>query len=130
MKARDRVPRLPSWLSGLRERASYLAGLPSTNSLALRSVLGIYLLFLSVYLVTASGHLWSTDEVAVYLSTKSLVEKQSLAIKHINDTFVGPDGDAYSTFGLGRSILSVPLYLVGRLVDGVASPPRESTSAG
>jgi hypothetical protein len=93
---------------------------PAHPSADLKTKLGIYLLFLSIYLMSSSGHFFSTDQVAVYLTTKSLVEDHSLAIKPMNDTFVGADGRAYGVYGLGQSILSIPLYLVGSLVDGMS----------
>lgn len=84
--------------------------------------LGVYLLCLAVYLMSGSGHFSSTDHVSVYLTTQSLVEQGNLAIKPINDTLRGPDGRYYGVFGLGQSIASIPLYVLGRAADHLADP--------
>ena len=67
--------------------------------------------------MSGAGHFFSTDHVAVYLTTRSLVEDQTLAIKPIHNTVLGPDGRFYGVFGLGQSIVSMPLYLGGRVVE-------------
>ncbi len=55
-----------------------------------RSVLiGIYLCFLAVFLVFTPGHFYSTDQIAIYLTTQSLVQHHSLAIKAIHNTVLG-----------------------------------------
>jgi hypothetical protein len=96
-----------------------------------RALFGLYLLFLSVYLVTASGHFWSTDHVAVYNTTQSLAERGELGIKPINDTILGRDGRSYyAIFGIGQSVLSIPLYFIGKIVDRVASPALRRYFAG
>ncbi len=84
--------------------------------------LGVYLLCLAVYLMSSSGHFSSTDHVSVYLTTQSLIEHGNLAIKPINDTMRGPDGRFYGVFGLGQSVASIPLYLLGRTAEHLASP--------
>ncbi len=104
-----------TWLG--RRAASRL----ESHDVTFTTKLGIYLLFLGVYLISATGHFWSTDHVAVYLTTQSLVENHSLAIKPIHDTAIGQDGKAYAVFGLGQSVLSIPLYLIGKAVNNIGS---------
>jgi hypothetical protein len=94
------------------------------------SLLGLYLLLLGIYLASTAGHFWSTDHVSVYMTTRSLVERGSLAIEHINDTLQGPDGSYYGVFGLGQSLVTIPLYLLGRAVDALASPGLRHFFAG
>ncbi len=84
--------------------------------------LWVYLLCLAVYLMSGSGHFSSTDHVSVYLTTQSLIEDGDLAIKPINNTERGPDGRFYGVFGLGQSVASIPLYLLGRTAEHLASP--------
>jgi hypothetical protein len=103
---------------------------PAAPGARARTMIGIYLLFLSVYLVFTPGHFRTTDEVAVYLTTQSLEERQSLAIKPINDAVIRPDGTAYSVYGVGQAVLSLPLYLAGRLVEQVSPPPVRKLFAG
>ena len=58
---------------------------PHPGQVPFRLKIGIYLLFFSVYLLSSAGHFFATDEIAVYLTTQSLVERHSLAIKPIQD---------------------------------------------
>ena len=92
--------------------------------------LGIYLLCLSIYLVSGSGHFSSTDQISVYLTTQSLIERGDLAIKPINDTVKGPDGRYYGVFGVGQSLASIPLYLVGRAAESIGSPELKAYWSG
>jgi hypothetical protein len=108
---------------GVRGLAARSGSPKSTASpWSFRTKLGIYLLFLSVYLASTPGHFISTDHVAVYLTSQSLVERHNLAIKRINDTIQGIDGQYYARYQPLQSVLSIPLYLIGRAVDRVSSP--------
>ncbi len=100
------------------------------SRVSLRLKLGIYLLFLSVYLMTGPGHFYSTDHVAVYLTTQSMVEDHSLAIKPIARTVVGPDGKAYGRYGLLQSVVSIPLYMIGTAADANVSSHMRTVLAG
>lgn len=91
---------------------------------------GLYLLLLSIYLITASGHFLSTDHVAVHLTAQSLVEDHDLAIQPLNDAVIGPDGQWYAAYGPLTSILSIPLYLVGKYVDAFSSSPVRAYWSG
>jgi hypothetical protein len=102
----------------------------SFTKLSHRAAAGVLLLFLSVYLMTAMGHFYSSDHVSVYLTTASLVDDHRLAIRFINDEVKGVDGEYYSVFGIGQSILSIPLYLAGRWVDSLHSPFLQTFLAG
>lgn len=93
-------------------------------------LVGLYLLLAAVYLATAAGHFWSTDHVATYLTAQSLAEGAGLAIKPINDAVLGPDGRSYAVFGIGHSLAVLPLYLLGRTLDGLVSPEVRALLAG
>lgn len=110
---------LPRWGEGL-----VAAGQPY------RLHLGLYLVLAGLYLASGAGHFFSTDHISVYLTTQSLAEHLDLAIKSIPDTVVGADGRSYGVFGLGQSVLSIPLYLVGRLVERLASPELRAYFSG
>ncbi|MFN8484574.1 MAG: phospholipid carrier-dependent glycosyltransferase [Anaerolineae bacterium] len=86
------------------------------------TLVALYLLLLSVYLLSASGHFFSVDHVHVYLTTQSLVERGSLAIKPLGNSVPAPGGLAYSPYVPAQSLLSIPLYLLGRFVGAVAPP--------
>ena len=83
----------------------------------MRTLLGIYLFFLAIYLATCSGHINVSDEVAVYLTTQSIVERHSLAIERVLDTLPGKDGAYYARYQPAQAVLSIPLYVLGRFVE-------------
>lgn len=90
---------------------------------SLRTRLGIYLLFLAVYLTTGAGHFLSVNHVVIYRTTQSLVERGSLALsQELIDTWIGPDGQRYGAVSLGQVVALAPLYVVGHVVDGVSPP--------
>jgi hypothetical protein len=88
----------------------------------MRLGISLYLLLFSLCLLTAAGHFFSTDHIAVYLTTESAIERHELSIEPMNDAVPGRDGRYYSAFGLGQSVAIAPLYLIGRAVDSHASP--------
>jgi hypothetical protein len=98
--------------------------------LSRRNMLGVYLLFMAIYLLFNAGHFFSTDHVAVYLTTQSLVERHELAIQPINDAVQGPDGKYYASFGIGQSLAEIPLYLLGRWVERISPPALRSYFGG
>lgn len=104
--------------------------MPETFSPGWRRLTGVYLTFLGVYLTTAMGHFWSTDFVAIYLTTQSMVERGSLAIKHILNTSQGVGGEYYSGYGIGQSIAAIPFYLIGRFVEAIGSEGIKKFFAG
>lgn len=116
-----RRPTLPS-LSRVTARASprRTRGSKAAPKVGFGTLAGLYLLFFAVYFVSGSGHFYSTDHIADYLTTQSITENRSLAIKPILDTVVGRDGKSYSTHGLGQPVLSTPLYATGRVVEELA----------
>lgn len=117
-----------AWVLGARQRLTVRAEQP--GAVGFRTKLGIYLLFLSIYLMSGAGHFFSTDHVAVYLTTQGIIERGSLAIKPINDAAKGRDGNYYAVFGLGQSIADIPLYLVGKFVDGISPPAVKAYFGG
>jgi hypothetical protein len=81
----------------------------------------LFLLFLSVYLLTYSGALHSSDGQAMFSVAESLVRRGGYDINQIRwmglqqGTF-GPDGDLYCRKGLGTSLLALPLTWLGLVV--------------
>ncbi|MFN8498238.1 MAG: phospholipid carrier-dependent glycosyltransferase [Anaerolineae bacterium] len=94
------------------------------------TLVALYLLFLSVYLLSAPGHFISLDHVHVYLTTQSIVERGSLAIKPLGNSVPAADGLAYSPYVPAQSILSIPLYLVGKFVGNVSPDAVQQYFAG
>lgn len=75
----------------------------------------IFLLFLSFYLLTASGTM-SCDGFSVFQVTKSIVENHNFQDSSPYG-FLGKDGKTYSKYGIGTSILSIPFYVFGKLAS-------------
>jgi len=65
------------------------------------------------YLPFFHGHFMGTDERGVYLTTESLYERGSLEVPSGQHRYVGRDGNTYSHFALGLSLLTLPLYAAG-----------------
>lgn len=74
------------------------------------------MLCLSVYLFTAGGSLTTSDAVATHELARSLVERGALDIPPGilgKESYQGPDGRAYSPFGLGQSLWAIPFHVGG-----------------
>jgi len=77
----------------------------------------LIVLSLTVYLATAGGSLTTTDAVATFDVTRSIVERHSVAMSSNllgREAERGRDGRYYSPFGLGQSIYNVPFYLAAK----------------
>jgi len=79
----------------------------------------LFVFFLALYLLTMGGHLYSPDEEIMFLTTQSLAERGSFAIKPPREmqgfaTKHGVDGREYAQYGIGQPLLAVPFYLLGR----------------
>ncbi len=141
----DLTARLRERLLGASGKASYVPGQeiangggaavsvrdelaePATESgpapVAPRKLLGLYLVFLAIYLVSGAGHFFSTDHVSVYWVTESLLESGELALpEQMHDSVQGPDGKYYSMYGIGQSLVAMPFYILGRTVEQIATP--------
>jgi dolichyl-phosphate-mannose-protein mannosyltransferase len=81
---------------------------------------------LSLYAVTASGSLTSSDAVVTFDLTRSLVERHSIALSGDllgNPSNRGVDGRYYSQFGIGQSIFNIPFYLAGTAAAALMPHP-------
>ncbi|NTV64403.1 MAG: hypothetical protein HGA65_12815, partial [Oscillochloris sp.] len=81
------------------------------------TLLAVFLLLAGIYLLTAGGHTYASDEEQLFGATASLAEHGSFALNADSD-----EPPIYSAYGPGQSLLAVPLYLLGRAVAG-AFPP-------
>jgi hypothetical protein len=79
------------------------------------------LLALSVYVATAGGSLATTDAVATFEITRSIVERGAVdgPRQLMWEPNRGVDGRYYSQFGLGQSLYNVPFYVAGRTAERV-----------
>jgi hypothetical protein len=89
----------------------------------------VFVGFLALYLLTAPGYMWNTDGWTRYLVAVGLVEhgRPILPPSMLPGSYWvvrGPDGSAYSYFGVGQSLAFVPFYLTGKgltLLAGAAT---------
>jgi hypothetical protein len=84
------------------------------------SPLALMLLVFGVYLLTMSGHTYSTDEETMLAASRSLVERGTWAINP-SDGWVhieGANGRHYSVFGPGQSFAAVPWVAAGLITGG------------
>ncbi len=112
----QRLARRPAWTSfpgfcRALARPGRLAGLT-------------FFFFLGLYLLSMGGHFYSYDARFRFQTTRSLVERGSLVIR------VPPQAPAiYSKYGIVQPLLSIPLYLLGRVLPAPGGenprPPEE-----
>jgi hypothetical protein len=79
-----------------------------------RSALWIFLSFSIFYVAITRGHFINTMEIAVYQTTRSIWEEGNFSTGHIHDTHVGRYGRYYAQFSAGQSLVSLPLYGLGK----------------
>ncbi len=74
-----------------------------------------------LYMFTASGHMYVQDERTRFDVTRAIIEHGTLAIER-GDGDIARNGKLYSKYGLGQSLLAVPFYAVGRIVQKTLFP--------
>jgi hypothetical protein len=103
---------------------------PDTSRIAERAAhrrtpLAAFLFLLALYLLTASGHLYSPDEEAMYYVTRGLATRGDIAIE--GDDLVpmplreGRDGRKVSPYGILPSLAALPFFALGALLASGAS---------
>jgi hypothetical protein len=81
---------------------------------------------LALYVLTAGGSLTSTDAVATFALTSSIVDHHSIALPENVlglDANRGVDGRFYSQYGIGQSLYNIPFYVAGRTVARLLPHP-------
>ncbi len=93
-----------------------------------RAGLALFLLLAGWYILTSSGHTYTSDEETMLAAGESLVSKGSFALPYdfLMNHRTGEDGQRYSRYGPGQSLAAVPFIAVGRVVALAA--PRYATS--
>lgn len=79
--------------------------------------LTIFLFFLALYVATTAGHIYTVDSYLNYSVTKSIAERGTLAIPKFMMTVEGKNGRQYSKLGIGQSLVALPFYGLGSLVE-------------
>lgn len=83
--------------------------------------LSVFFFFLALFFVTTAGHIYTIDSYLNYAVTKSVGSHGTLEIPRFMMTVEGREGRHYSKLGIGQSLVSLPLYWTGCLVE-IASP--------
>jgi hypothetical protein len=89
--------------------------------------LRVFVFFLAVFAATTAGHIYTIDSYLNYSVTKSLGERGEIAIPKFMMTVEGEGGRHYSKLGIGQSLVGLPLFWVGSLVER-ASPGHPAFS--
>jgi hypothetical protein len=79
--------------------------------------LKVFVLFLALFAATTSAHIYTIDGCLNYMVTKSMGRYGTLAIPKFMMTVEGRDGRDYSKLGIGQSLVSLPLFWLGSLVE-------------
>ena len=82
----------------------------------------IFGFFVSLYVLIFRGEFYTMDEMARYGLTKTIVLEKDLTITKADGT------SFYCPYPLLQSVASVPLYMLGELAAGVASPIAKEES--
>jgi dolichyl-phosphate-mannose-protein mannosyltransferase len=87
----------------------------------------LFFFFLSIYVFTGQGSIQSADGKIMYLLTQSMVENHSLSFtERVGEG--DPEGEKYSKYGIGMSVLATPFYLAGKALSAVLPvPPSYAT---
>ena len=85
------------------------------------SFAALFLITLSVFLLTSSGHIDFADEYVIFFQAESLVLNQSPAVPQARQFDIwygtlGVDGEPHAGFGLTHPLVIAPFYGLGKLV--------------
>ncbi len=104
---------------------------PASMRTLRRRSLGLFLFLLALYGATASVNVGPriSDGRSVFAVTAALVDRHAVDVQPPELGVPGLDGRYYSKFGLGQSLVAVPLYLAGRAIGSVITPaPSQSNT--
>lgn len=87
--------------------------------------LALWLLLLGCYILTMSGHTYTSDEETMLAVAESLLASGSFALEPdflMNYGATSADGQRYSRYGPGQSIAILPFLAIGQLIS-LTGPP-------
>ncbi len=95
------------------------------------SYAALFLITLSLFLLTSSGHLDFTDEYMIFFQAESLVLNQSPSVPQAKQHNIwygreGVDGKPYAGYGLPHPLVIAPFYGLGKLVGNSPGIPARS----
>jgi hypothetical protein len=109
-----------------------------TSGISFQTLCWLFVMFLCIYFLNASGHQYSTDEVAMIITSESLVSGKGFAVPenvgvilHKDPSpkaLTGKDGRYYAKYSPLNSILLVPFTAAGDLLKAFlpAGSPDET----
>jgi 4-amino-4-deoxy-L-arabinose transferase-like glycosyltransferase len=86
--------------------------------------LSVFVFFAALYVATAAGHIYTIDGYLNYAVTRSIGTRGSLEIPKHMMTVEGRGGRNYSKLGVAQSLVSLPLFWTGSLVERVSPGNR------
>jgi hypothetical protein len=83
--------------------------------------MAVFLILSGFYLLTMSGHTYSSDEETMLAVTRGLIERGDVAVvvedgAPVSALRSGHDGRVYSPYGVLPSLLAIPLHFLGTLI--------------
>ena len=78
-----------------------------------------------LYLLTAAGRLTSLDGIAMYRTAHQIVVAGQVAVPSSPEAPAGRDGRHYAKYGLGQSLVELPLVLLGHTLATLTSQPDD-----
>ena len=78
-----------------------------------------------LYLLTAAGRLTSLDGIAMYRTAHQLVVAGQVAVPPSPEAPAGRDGRHYAKYGLGQSLVELPLVLLGHTLATLTNQPDD-----
>jgi hypothetical protein len=76
------------------------------------------------------GHFLSSDEIGMFFQTRSLATKASLVVPPVPNAHRGPDGQIYSHYTVGQSLLAIPFFQIAQLSEPWMPAPVRAAIAG
>lgn len=88
----------------------------------------LFLFFLCTYLITASGTVQSSDGTSMFLVIRGIVENKTFSIQTDRTDLAKRskiNGNYYSKYGIGQSVLVIPLFVAGKIMSPFLDVPAE-----
>lgn len=87
--------------------------------------MGVFLLLLSIYMLTHGADLFISDGIVMYRTTEAMVDRHSLALEHdplLPQIVPGRDGEYYSKYGIGQPLAATVPFVLAQQVMPIAFP--------
>ena len=87
------------------------------------ATVGVFLILLSVYLLTHGGDFFITDGVVMFRTTEALVDRHTLVLEPdsgLSQIVAGQDGQHYSKYGIGQPLAATVPYYLAKVVHPAA----------